>query len=325
MSEHLENSPVLRNYLLGRTAGEDELIRIEERLLTDAAFFGELEIVEDELIEDYVGNRLEGEELENFRRLFLNVPEREEKIRLTRALFRLASEEKQEKKKPVLSGGWIFQLRAAFALLFLCVVALFVWWSVFRQTDAEKSLADLKSIYKTERPIQARVAGFEHSPFVVRRGAEKENNKQIQRRKIELDLIREAGQKPSAENFNALGLYYLTEKRFDEAAAQFQKALESNLRSAEIHNNLAAGFYEKAKMETEPEKSNNLAKSLDELNEALKLNPNLLEAIFNKALVLLELNQATDAAAVWKQYLEKEAESKWAEEARRNLRELEKF
>ncbi|HXG82383.1 MAG TPA: hypothetical protein VNI84_00005, partial [Pyrinomonadaceae bacterium] len=315
MSEHLENSPILRTYLLGQTASEDELIRIEERLLTDAEFFDELEIVEDELIEDYVNDRLGGEESESFRRLFLNVPERSEKIRLTRSLIQLAREEKQKAKSFGLFGRWIFQPQAAFGFLVLCVavVGLSAWWLIFRQTNAEKSLADLKSIYKTGRPIQARISGFEHSPFVVLRGAEKENKNQLQRRKIELDLSAKAENEPNAENFNRLGLYYLTEKRFDAAAAQFEKGLELNSQNAELRNNLAAGFFEKAKMESDVEKSSYLAKSLDEVNEALKLNPNLLEAVFNKALVLQESKRATEALAVWKQYLEKDAESKWAD------------
>jgi len=327
MSEHLENLPALRSYLLGQTTDEEQLTRIEQRLLTDAEFFDELEIVEEELIEDYVAERLESEKLENFRRLFLNVPERREKIRLTRSLIQLARQDKQTVKDFDLFGRRIFQHYAAFGFLVLCVGAagFSAWWFVIRQTSVDKSLAELKLIYKTERPIQARVSGFDYSPYVVRRGAERENKNQLQRRKIELDLSAKAENEPTAENFNRLGLFYLTEKRFADAVAEFEKGLKLNSQDPEFLNNFAVAFFETAKLESEAEKTNNLVKALDALNKALKLNQNQHEALFNKGLVLQEFKLTTEAAAVWKQYLEKDAESKWADEARRNLREIEKF
>ncbi len=325
MSENLENTNQLRKYLLGQIADEDVLSRIEKRLLTDREFFCELETVEDRLIEDYAGNLLVGKELESFNRLFLNVPERREKIRLTRALCELAREEKLEKKKNGLFYGWIFSPQAAFGMLILCAVAigLLIWQFGNKQNETDKLLADLRSIQKKQRPVQARVAGFEYAPFVVLRGTSREDKNQIQKRKIELGLTEAVEKNPNAENLNALGSFYLIEKRFDEAAAQFEKALESSPQNVEIRSNLGASFYEKAKTENSDERLNYLDKSLEQLNKAIELNPNLPDAVFNKALVLQELNRREEAASVWKQYLKKDANSKWADEARANLRFLE--
>ncbi|MDQ6788705.1 MAG: hypothetical protein M3033_18025 [Acidobacteriota bacterium] len=327
MSENLDNINELRKYLLGQMTDDDALNRIEERLLTDREFFAELEIVEDDLIEDYVAGRLSGAELENFKRLFLNVPERGEKIHFARALRRLVAEEnqKKEKKKFAFFGNWILSPQAAYGLIGLCiaVICFSIFWFNFRQSDSEKSIAELKSIYKTARPIQARIAGFDYSPFTVLRGNDREDANKIPRRKIELDLESAGEKNPNEQNFNALGFYYLTEKRFDEAAAQFENALNLNQRNTEARVNLAATFYEQAKLENSEEKSKLLDKSLQELNKTLETNRNLPEAVFNKALVLQEMNQPKEAAEVWKQYLEQDANSKWADEARANLRALE--
>jgi tetratricopeptide (TPR) repeat protein len=326
MLQNFKNSEILRKYLLGQISDESDLRQIEERLFLDKNFFEELEIAEDSLIEDYVNNLLGEDELKDFRQLFLNVPERQEKIRLTGALYQLALEDKEagEKKKNGFFGVWNVQLRAAFGLLILCVlVGISSWWFVFREKESQNSLANLKSIYKNERPFRSRVAGFEYAPLIVVRGKEKDDKNQIERRKIQSDLERAVDKNPNENTLNALGLFYLTEKRFDEAIAQFEKGSQLNSRNAEIYNNLGAGIYEKAMQENDKEKISRLYDSLDKLNKALETNPNLIEAMFNKALVLRELNQTEAAVAVWKQYLEKDTNSKWSEEARKNLRELE--
>ena len=64
------------------------------------------------------------------------------------------------------------------------------------------------------------------------------------------------------------GWFLCQQRRFDEAQAQFQQALAQPQYRAQVHVDLAASYYERGQM----------AIALDELNEALKLEPNNAKA-----------------------------------------------
>src|SRR5262249_47797402 len=68
----------------------------------------------------------------------------------------------------------------------------------------------------------------------------------------------------------------------------------------------------------------NLNEALKYLDQAVSLDPKLLDARFNRALGFQELMVTEQAKAAWREYLELDPNSKWSEEARRNLKELEK-
>jgi anti-sigma factor RsiW len=75
----------LRQYLLGRLPS-DEFAPLEERLMTDSAFYEELLIVEDELIDQYLRGQQPAEERESFENHFLLTAERQQKTRFARSL-----------------------------------------------------------------------------------------------------------------------------------------------------------------------------------------------------------------------------------------------
>lgn len=89
MKEVRLDEHTVRKYLLGELA-VDEREQIEERLLTDDTFFNNLTVleeeVEDELIDEYVSGDLTAAERENFERIFLSSPERNDKLNLARDL-----------------------------------------------------------------------------------------------------------------------------------------------------------------------------------------------------------------------------------------------
>lgn len=55
---------------------------------------------------------------------------------------------------------------------------------------------------------------------------------------------------------------------------------------------------------------------------ALRMDPNLAEALFNRALILERMGLAQEARKAWQRYLEVDASSRWAGEARAHLAEL---
>ena len=75
----------LRRWLLGLLSEQDSH-SLEERLITDAEFYEELNIVEDELIDDYLAGGLTVSERKAFESYFMNSPERQEQFRIANAL-----------------------------------------------------------------------------------------------------------------------------------------------------------------------------------------------------------------------------------------------
>jgi len=85
----LESGEKLTRYLLGELSAE-ERIQVEDRYLTNAEFFDELVIAEDELIDDYVRGELSRSNRELFERNFLCSAARQERVKSARALMRFA-------------------------------------------------------------------------------------------------------------------------------------------------------------------------------------------------------------------------------------------
>lgn len=94
MKQPLLNEHVIRDYLLG-TISEGEREQIEERMLTDDLFFENLaaleDVVEDDLIDQYLNDDLTSQERKGFEQIFLSTGERREKLELARDLSRRAS------------------------------------------------------------------------------------------------------------------------------------------------------------------------------------------------------------------------------------------
>jgi hypothetical protein len=65
-----------------------------------------------------------------------------------------------------------------------------------------------------------------------------------------------------------------------------------------------------------------VAKGLALAERALKADPGMAEAMFNRALALERLSLPDQARDAWQQYLKADSSSGWAEEARRHLNAL---
>ena len=84
MKSDIKELEAIRQYLLGQLPTE-ESSQIEERLFTDGAFYEELLIAEDELVDDYLAGELSGSDRERCETHFLLTPERQQKIRFALA------------------------------------------------------------------------------------------------------------------------------------------------------------------------------------------------------------------------------------------------
>lgn len=140
----------IRRYLLGNVSPEVQRAA-EERLLTEESFLEELNSIEEELIDDYVGADLSRDDRERFERHFLSTDERQRKLRFALALARYTSEKgvTETDAGPTLAerlrAFWRrrpLMLRAAAGLAAVAIIAA-AWWFSFPRTPLQKTFATL--------------------------------------------------------------------------------------------------------------------------------------------------------------------------------------
>jgi hypothetical protein len=89
MDSHVIEDTTIRAYLLGRFDSEDELSRqLDERMLADAEFSLHIDVVEDEILEDYLDGVLKPADVAAVEGHFLLPPERQHKLRRMRLISR---------------------------------------------------------------------------------------------------------------------------------------------------------------------------------------------------------------------------------------------
>ena len=132
-SNDLQNE--LRKYLLMQIS-EDQREKIEQRLLTNDDYFEELEIVEDELIDEFLEGGMAEAERKLFEQSVLVSPEWQGKLRFARAL----AARSVPVPEPIPSTWWerlktswgiqSWMLRAATAGALLVVIAGIIWFAL---------------------------------------------------------------------------------------------------------------------------------------------------------------------------------------------------
>ncbi|MCA1633611.1 MAG: CHAT domain-containing protein [Acidobacteria bacterium] len=337
MAQDLNDRAVLRQYLLGELSPE-ERERTEMRLLTDDGYFEEFELVKEELIDQYEEGELTGEGRERFERHFLTTPDRQLSLRLARSLkeYPAPTPEKKISRTAEPSGGpfaWLGALfatpaRAAACLLVAAALALGVWLAIPRQPSAvSEGLLALGTAYRQQRPSEARVSGFGHAPPANTRSGDEVVYDRPARERAEVMLHSAVNKDPGPDTHHALGQLYLFKQQPDDAIRHLEEALKADGNNARIHNDLGVAWLERGELELrrdeEAASTESFGRSLAHLSRALELDPSLLEALFNRALVRTHLKLFRLAEEDWKAYIEKDATSPWADEARQHLKSLE--
>jgi CHAT domain-containing protein/tetratricopeptide (TPR) repeat protein len=313
---------MIREYLLGRlTEAEEE--QVELRLLTEPAFAEEYDIVVDELTDSYIAGKFEGEDLKRVEEYFFKSAERRDKLKFALAL-------KQRRSEMVTVKGHKRSFRPYLAIaasLLLLVGGFYVWRALSSRSEVDRGLAALQSAFREERPVEARISKFDYAPYLITRGPGTGKIDQDELRRAELTLLDAVKKNPTPAAHHALGKVFLAKRDFERAIEQFDEVLKGDPKNPQLHSDLGVAWLEKGKIDrNEPEGGKGLeelARSLEHLNKALELNPNLLEAIFNRAICRQYIGSRKQAEDDWRNYLAKDSKSPWAEEARRNLKVLE--
>lgn len=326
MRSSLKSQNTVREYLLGRVSDETKLEGIEELLFTDEEFCSQVELMEDGIINDYVFGRLNEADRESFQATLSANTERRTKLELTEALRRKAlarnmNATAERRSIFALLSAFFHQPKyaGAFAVLLIALVGLTVYFS---RKSNQDHLTELRSIYQQLRPTETRISEFSYAPLQQLRGAP-DSGEEKRLRRIELNLIEATEQTPNAQTHHALGVFKLTQQNYADAIKEFQNALKFADTNAKIHNDLGVAHFELAKTGVDEKRVEELARSYEEFTKATELDPNLLEALFNKSLALQELHMPREARESWNLYLQKDTSSPWADEARKNLARIE--
>ncbi|HRH40346.1 MAG TPA: CHAT domain-containing protein [Pyrinomonadaceae bacterium] len=324
MSNSLNNLGTIRDYLLGRISDETLLEGIEELLFTDDDFAARTEIVEDELINDFVFGNLDANDLKDFEKTLKNNSARRTKVQVTQLLkVRVKSQTVKENTSIFDSITAFFKQPfyvGTFAILLIVMLGAGIY---FLRTNNSDDFAQLEKIYEKERPFEPRISGFDYAPFVVTRGEDKTTDEQKRKlRLLETKLLEAIENNPTAKNHHALGVFYLTQAKYNDSIKELETAVKLDDKNAKFHNDLGSALFEFGKSKKENFLVN-IGRANEEFSKAIELNSELLESLFNKALTLQELNAPQQAKAVWEQYLQKDSNSKWSGEARKNLERIE--
>ena len=330
MTEDVQQQSI-RQYLLGAPLEADQRQSIEERLLTDDELCEQFEIVEDELIEQYLADELSAPERVQFEEAFLSSAERREKLRVARALSNYVNKKAAPAPAKVIRVSfWSRRPAVAYASLAAAVLVIvfgaLLWRSYFSKSDIDRGLLALNEAYRQQRPAEARITGLDYAPAAQTRGPS-EKFDSVARDRAELLLHEAAHDQKTPAALHALGRLYLAERQYDKAIEQLEAALASAPDDARLHSDLGAALMERGSNASPKAQAGtaltDFAQSLEHLNRALIINPSLLDAVFNRALLYQRMDLPRQAAAEWRHYLELDPNSQWAEEAKRKLKLLE--
>ena len=318
MKNKNQDAVIIRKYLLCELI-DDELEDFEARLRGDDRFFEQVALAEDDLIDECAWEEMPEEERGKFERAFLNTGERRERVILAMALREKAlSLESSEAIDPVGKPGsavWRMSQSVApmlrMAAFFLVALGLgfLIWRVFFFESNASKAMAALNQAYTRQRPVEARISGFDHKTFAPSRGLDYIDERSLNRARGIISAVGDT--EADAELLQVSGRFYLTQKEFDAAIEEFDRALRETPQNASLHSDMGAAWLEKGKGEGSRQKTElgnrsmeYFSKSRAYLDKALELDGSLIEALFNRALCFQEMKLTDLAEKDWKQYIE---------------------
>jgi tetratricopeptide (TPR) repeat protein len=335
MSDHIHEHLELRAYLLGKLESPTELERIEEKFLLDKDYQDQLSFQEDVLIEEYVDKLLSESERESFENHFLIDPERRKKLELFLLLERYNKENSIDSKDGFFQKIWkdiVFLFSKPLPVIITILIAVIIpitLISFYYQngSNSQEILAELNKAYASERPLESHISDLDYADFEKIRGDDKSKDEESKIDKVAekhagMMSVKAASENPTSENKHVLARYYLTRRQFDDALEQLKGAEKLSPDNPGILNDLGIVYLEKSKIAAgNAEKLELTAQAIEMFDKALRLKPDFLPALFNKALAV-ETYLPSQAEKAWQTYLESDSTSGWAEEARKKLERL---
>lgn len=298
--------------------------------MTEPEYSEELDVLVDDIIEQYLAGDFQGEDLERVRNYFFKSDARKEKLRFAIALKERDASAAEDAgstsvvtQLPPPKRSWTPYIAIAAIFLVALGVGFTMWRAVQTRTDLDRGLVAFNAAFRDERPVEVRMSSLNYAPLPNQRSGAQPRVDYVQQELAARLLAKAVAENPTAASHNALGQYYLAEKQFDKAIDQFNKALAIDPKDAKSHLDLGAALIEKGKLDQGGKGIEDFSRSLEHLNKGIALKNSYMEGYFNRALAYQYMMLTRDAEAAWREYLQHDTTSPWAEEARRNLKNLE--
>jgi tetratricopeptide (TPR) repeat protein len=192
----------------------------------------------------------------------------------------------------------------------------------FERVRTGPPLAELARAYSSSRTLELRIPGAAYAPLRLERGGRNLGDLPPalleSQARIRQHLDRQAA---SAGWLHAQGRAALLGWDVDTALRSFQAASELHAQSSDFLVDFGIAYFERAETN---QSARDYALALEKLGEALQAEPGNLAALFNRAVVNAKLYNYDLAIADFEEYLRREQDPGWRDEARRRLDEVRK-
>jgi len=206
---------------------------------------------------------------------------------------------------------------AAVALLAVSIVAIRDWFG--KREPAIENLVALAP--RDVRLVEPRLSGgFGYAPYRgPMRASGVTDAERLRLGGAAADAIERAQRDSSSSAQHVAGVAILLADDPMKAVERLRIASDAAPNNAHIANDLAAARYAAA---LTLDRASLFAEALAAVDRALRIEPRLPEALFNRALILERLGMIPEARRAWEQSLAVDSSSPWADEARRRLAKL---
>ena len=207
-----------------------------------------------------------------------------------------------------------WQQPAVWAAAAAAVVLVIIGPAVFRQwRDATAINVIAEAAPRIRRPVEPRLTGFPYAPHPNYRGNGQPQTDEEELEKLKLEAaagkaLEKVQNSSSANAAHTAGVAYLVTEQYELAITDLQKAAQRNPNDPHIWSDLGAAQIA----------AKQYSAALASIDHALKLDPKLLDAQFNRALAL-DHSRQPQALAAWRAYAANDPNSGWGAEARRQI------
>jgi len=174
---------------------------------------------------------------------------------------------------------------------------------------------------RSERPIEARLTGFDWQPMRLQRAtpAGVMDPSRLDLAGAASTVIQSLVNDPSPQARHESGAAYLLIDHDRDAIDALESAVQQSPKDAACWSDLAAARFTHAVREKRPHE---LPQALADSDHALRLTPTLPEALFNRALIIESLGITEAARRAWQRYVAVDPSTHWAAEAMSHLGRL---
>ena len=207
---------------------------------------------------------------------------------------------------PPARSKYVRRLGLAYLLASVLVIVLLAFGTgllPLTKTPAANEIT--AALLSRDRPFEPRIAGQPYRPI-------REVTRSPEESKSINAALADALEDRAAQAYE-MGQFFLIQKEYADAIRYLRTAAADGSAVAEVHNDLGVAYLQNG------EATFGLAET--EFKTALKKNPNHAPTLFNLSILYEREGLSGAAAETWRQYLQVDPESGWAQEIRRKLEE----